>query len=67
MHTTAGQGFLTLADPIMQETAQLHANQLLDTQVHRADTDCASRHWPDAGKLKSRSGTPVYMAPGDAC
>lgn len=22
-----------------------------------------SRHWPEEGKLKSRSGTPVYMAP----
>ena len=21
------------------------------------------RHWPEDGKLKSRSGTPVYMAP----
>ena len=21
------------------------------------------RHWPEEGKLKSRSGTPVYMAP----
>lgn len=24
---------------------------------------CACRHWPDEGQLKSRSGTPVYMAP----
>ena len=23
----------------------------------------ACRHWPDEGQLKSRSGTPVYMAP----
>ena len=22
-----------------------------------------TRHWPEEGKLKSRSGTPVYMAP----
>ena len=24
---------------------------------------CVCRHWPDEGHLKSRSGTPVYMAP----
>lgn len=26
-------------------------------------SECACRHWPDEGQLKSRSGTPVYMAP----
>lgn len=25
--------------------------------------DCECRHWPEEGQLKSRSGTPVYMAP----
>ena len=24
---------------------------------------CRARHWPEDGKLRSRSGTPVYMAP----
>ena len=26
-------------------------------------TGSLCRHWPDEGQLKSRSGTPVYMAP----
>ena len=24
---------------------------------------CQNRHWPEEGRLTSRSGTPVYMAP----
>ncbi|KAK9813845.1 hypothetical protein WJX73_001529 [Symbiochloris irregularis] len=34
-----------------------------DSPIRATDFGLSIRHWPDAGKLKSRSGTPVYMAP----
>ncbi|KAK9826177.1 hypothetical protein WJX81_003662 [Elliptochloris bilobata] len=34
-----------------------------DSPVRATDFGLSIRHWPEDGKLKSRSGTPVYMAP----
>ncbi|KAK9823598.1 hypothetical protein WJX72_004124 [[Myrmecia] bisecta] len=34
-----------------------------DSPVRATDFGLSIRHWPGDGRLKSRSGTPVYMAP----
>ncbi|CAL8463887.1 g3422 [Coccomyxa elongata] len=34
-----------------------------DSPIRATDFGLSIRHWPADGKLKSRSGTPVYMAP----
>ncbi|KAL3141930.1 hypothetical protein ABBQ32_004581 [Trebouxia sp. C0010 RCD-2024] len=34
-----------------------------NSAIRATDFGLSIRHWPDEGQLKSRSGTPVYMAP----
>ncbi len=44
-----------------ERSSQHYRRRLRLTCAERSAT--LSRHWPEEGKLKSRSGTPVYMAP----
>lgn len=41
----------------------LFLNKDQDSPIRATDFGLSIRHWPDEGQLKSRSGTPVYMAP----
>ncbi|KAL0030347.1 hypothetical protein WJX77_011206 [Trebouxia sp. C0004] len=41
----------------------LFLNKEENSPIRATDFGLSIRHWPDEGQLKSRSGTPVYMAP----